>query len=57
MKKQTEAREERKRRRMRRTLIASRRHMADPNAKLPRLLAAYAELRTQSQSSWVLPDS
>ncbi|MEM8592504.1 MAG: hypothetical protein AAGF13_08255 [Pseudomonadota bacterium] len=53
----TNYREVRRRRRARRALRAARAHMADPQAKLPRVLAAYKELRARGSQRWVLPDA
>ncbi|MEM6727352.1 MAG: hypothetical protein AAF618_02520 [Pseudomonadota bacterium] len=57
MDKHAEQREHKRRRQARRALKMSRRYMADPKARLPRLLAAYAELRAQRANCWVLPDA
>lgn len=48
--------ERRRRRRAARALRLAREHMADPRAKLPRVLSAYAQLRAQGSQRWVLPD-
>ncbi|MEO0484413.1 MAG: hypothetical protein AAF092_00730 [Pseudomonadota bacterium] len=49
--------ERQEKRRQRRALKAARRHMADPNARLPRLLEAYSKFQAQGSIRWALPDS
>ncbi|MEL6913226.1 MAG: hypothetical protein AAFP13_01870 [Pseudomonadota bacterium] len=38
-------------------LRRARAHLADPSAKLSRLLAAYAQLQQQHKVSWSLPEA
>ena len=57
MLKEKPTREMRRLRRSRRALKVARRHMADPKARLPRLLAAYSDLQAQGRQRWVLPDA
>ena len=57
MLKEKPTREMRRLRRSRRALKVARRHMADPKARLPRLLAAYADLQAEGRQRWVLPDA
>ena len=49
--------ERQQQRQQRRALKAARRHMADPEARLPRLLAAYSKFQAQGTIRWALPDS
>lgn len=46
----------REQRQSRRALRRARAHMADPQAKLPRLLTAYAQLKSRGHLRWSLPD-
>lgn len=49
--------EKRRRRQARRALRQAREHMADPSAKLPRLLNAYAQLQARGKTRWALPEA
>ncbi|MEL6608941.1 MAG: hypothetical protein AAFO93_08525 [Pseudomonadota bacterium] len=47
----------RRKRRARRALREARRHLADPQSKLGRLLSAYDELKSSGRTTWVLPEA
>lgn len=51
------AQEERRRRKAKRNLRRARTYMSNPDAKLPRLLAAYSQLQAQGKTRWVLPEA